>query len=115
MDSRSGTDCANGSDNDGDTETSGGDDTRDSDSGEDSDGSDSSSGDLKAAISAQIPNNEIRSQFRQWLVDHFRHSRLIVLICLFLGSRESVAENGSSQIGKGARLLDRHHGNYILS
>jgi hypothetical protein len=71
------------SSDDGDSETSNGEDSsRDSDSGEDSDGSDSSggedndgsdssSGDLKAAISAQIPNYEIRSLFRQWLLDHF--------------------------------------------
>lgn len=71
------------SSDDGDSETSNGEDSsRDSDSGEDSDGSDSSggedndgsdssNGDLKAAISAQIPNYEIRSLFRQWLLDHF--------------------------------------------
>jgi hypothetical protein len=65
------TDSVTSSDDDGDTETSSSEDvnsTSDSDSGENSH---SSTGHLKDAISAQIPNHEIRSLFRQWLLDHF--------------------------------------------
>jgi hypothetical protein len=65
------TDSVNSSDDDGDTETSSSEDANsisDSDSGEDSH---SSTSGRKDAISAPIPNHEIRSLFRQWLLDHF--------------------------------------------
>ncbi|KAI9509991.1 hypothetical protein F5148DRAFT_1374784 [Russula earlei] len=69
------TDSASNSDDD-DTEASHNEDinsSEHSDGGEDRNISDSISGDFKATISAQIPNSEIRSLFRQWLVDHLTH------------------------------------------
>jgi len=89
--SSSGTDRVNSFNDDGDTETSSSEDvssTRDSDSGEDSDSSNSGIGDLKDVISAQIPNYEIRSLFRQWLLDHFmnrmKHSSNIKADCIVM-------------------------------
>ncbi|KAI9509989.1 hypothetical protein F5148DRAFT_1374783 [Russula earlei] len=81
------TDSANNSDDD-DTEASHNEDinsSEHSDGGEDRNIGDSISGDFKATISAQIPNSEIRSLFRQWLVDHLtrrvKHSRKKSISC----------------------------------
>jgi hypothetical protein len=77
------TDNVNSPDDDGDTETSRSEDansTGDNDVGEDigkvgdndiGEDSDNNTGGSKKAISAQIPNHEIRSLFRRWLLDHF--------------------------------------------
>jgi len=55
-------------DDDWDMDTGNGKSTRNRDG---SDSSDSNSGDLKDIIRAQIPNFEIRSVFRQWLLGHY--------------------------------------------